>query len=92
MHFAILYNLHKKTEVRSDKMDQNRINRINELARKSKTVGLTPEEKQEQQRLRNEYINEFRNSLKSTLDSIVIMDEKGNKRPLKQKTNTTEKH
>ncbi|AEV68829.1 DUF896 domain-containing protein [Acetivibrio clariflavus] len=73
-------------------MDQNRINRINELARKSKTVGLTPEEKQEQQRLRNEYINEFRNSLKSTLDSIVIMDEKGNKRPLKQKTNTTEKH
>lgn len=74
-------------------MDQNKINRINELARKSKTIGLTPAEKQEQQMLRNEYINEFRNSLKSTLDSIVIVDEKGNKKPLKQKTDTiTEKH
>jgi len=74
-------------------MDQNKINRINELARKSKTIGLTPAEKQEQQMLRNEYISQFRNNLKSTLDSIVIVDEKGNKRPLKQKTDTiTEKH
>ncbi|HOQ01144.1 MAG TPA: DUF896 domain-containing protein [Acetivibrio clariflavus] len=67
-------------------MDQNKINRINELARKSKTVGLTPAEKQEQQRLRDEYISEFRNNLKSTLESIVIVDEQGNRRPLKKKT------
>jgi uncharacterized protein YnzC (UPF0291/DUF896 family) len=74
-------------------MDQNKINRINELSRKAKTTGLTPEEKIEQQNLRSEYINEFRNSLKSTLDTIVIVDEKGNKRPLKQKNNIApEKH
>lgn len=74
-------------------MDQNKINRINELSRKAKTTGLTPEEKQEQQILRSEYINEFRNSLKSTLDTIVIVDEHGNKRPLRQKNNiSNEKH
>jgi len=74
-------------------MDQNKINRINELSRKAKTVGLTPAEKQEQQILRSEYINEFRNSLKSTLDTIVIVDEHGNKRPLRQKNNiSNEKH
>ncbi|HPU41613.1 MAG TPA: DUF896 domain-containing protein [Acetivibrio clariflavus] len=69
-------------------MDQNKINRINELARKSKTVGLTPAEKQEQQRLRDEYISKFRNNLKSTLESIVIVDEQGNRRPLKKKNDT----
>lgn len=74
-------------------MDQNKINRINELSRKAKTTGLTPEEKQEQQILRSEYINEFRNNLKSTLDTIVIVDEHGNKKPLKQKNNVPkEKH
>ena len=33
-------------------MDQKSINRINELARKAKTVGLTPEEKEEQKKHR----------------------------------------
>lgn len=74
-------------------MDQNKINRINELSRKAKTTGLTPEEKMEQQTLRSEYINHFRNNLKSTLETIVIVDEKGNKRPLKKKSDVeTEKH
>lgn len=74
-------------------MDQSKINRINELSKKSKTLGLTPAEKQEQQMLRSEYINDFRNSLKSTLDTIVVVDEQGNKRPLKEKTNPApEKH
>lgn len=72
-------------------MDKNKLNRINELSRKSKTVGLTPAEKEEQQILRKEYINEFRNSLKSTLDTIVIVDEQGNKRPLKKKNDITQK-
>ncbi len=66
-------------------MEQSKINRINELSRKSKSTGLTPEEKKEQVMLRSEYINEFRKSLKSTLDTIVLVDEQGNKIPLKEK-------
>lgn len=65
-------------------MDQTRIKRINELARKSKTEGLTNEEKQEQQNLRQEYIKEFKSGLKSTLDSIVIVDKDGNRKILKR--------
>lgn len=74
-------------------MDKTKIDRINELSKKSKTTGLTPAEKQEQQVLRSEYIKDFRNSLKSTLDTIVVVDEKGNKKPLKEKNNASlEKH
>ena len=36
-------------------MDKNKINRINELYKKSKTTGLTDAEKEEQQKLRTEY-------------------------------------
>lgn len=66
-------------------MDQAIINRINELSKKSKIIGLTPEEKIEQQELRQKYIKAFRNNLQSTLDSIVIVDKDGNKRELKPK-------
>ncbi|WP_010247412.1 DUF896 domain-containing protein [Acetivibrio cellulolyticus] len=66
-------------------MEQSKINRINELSKKSKSVGLTPAEKEEQQILRNEYIKNFRNNLKSTLDTIVVVDEQGKKKPLKEK-------
>ncbi len=55
------------------------IARINELAKKSKTVGLTEEEKQEQQKLRREYIDSFTASLRVQLDNTYIVDEKGNK-------------
>lgn len=68
-------------------MDQKKIQRINELSKKSKTSGLTPEEKAEQQVLRKEYIEAFRSNLKSTLETIVVVDEKGNKKPLKKDLN-----
>lgn len=60
------------------------LNRINELARKEREVGLTEQEKEEQQRLRREYIDAFKTSLKSQLDNIVVVDENGNKKPLKK--------
>ena len=60
------------------------LDRINELARKQISVGLSEEEKIEQAQLRKEYIEAFKNSLRSQLDSIVIVDEKGNKKPLKK--------
>ena len=55
-------------------MTEEGIKRINELYHKSKDVGLTPEEKEEQARLRQEYIQSVRNNLKSMLDNIEVVD------------------
>jgi uncharacterized protein YnzC (UPF0291/DUF896 family) len=63
-------------------MDENLIKRINELARKAKTVGLTEEEIAEQKKLRDEYRFAFRQNLTQQLEHTYIMDEKGNKRKL----------
>ena len=51
-----------------------RIDRINELSKKSKTEGLTELEKKEQDKLRKEYIKSFRKNLKSQLDNIEFID------------------
>ena len=64
-------------------MEQKRIDRINDLARKAKTVGLTEEEVQERAVLRREYIDSVVGSLRSNLDNTWVVDEKGNKRKLK---------
>ena len=67
-------------------MLEDKIQRINELARKSRTPeGLTDEEKEEQARLRQEYVAEWRLGVTQVLDNTYIMDEKGNKRKLKTK-------
>lgn len=58
-------------------MEKSRINRINELAKKAKTVGLTPDEKKEQQRLRKEFLAVFRMNLRAQLDNIDIEEEDG---------------
>ena len=64
-------------------MDQRKIDRINFLAKKSRTPeGLTEEERQEQAALRREYIDSFKRSLCMQLDNTYIVDEKGNKRKL----------
>ncbi|MGN1118462.1 MAG: DUF896 domain-containing protein [Acutalibacteraceae bacterium] len=68
-------------------MTQEKIDRINELARKSKTPeGLTDHEKAEQAFLRREYIDSFKRSLVSQLDNTYIVDEKGNKRKVEKKS------
>lgn len=66
-------------------MTQEKINRINELAHKSKTVGLTDEEKDEQAKLRREYIDSFKASLIGQLENTYIVDEKGNKKKVTRK-------
>ncbi|WJH34080.1 DUF896 domain-containing protein [Paenibacillus aurantius] len=59
-------------------MDET-IARINELARKAKTVGLTDEEVEERNELRKIYIEAFKSSLKVQLDSIkYVEDEEDN--------------
>ena len=60
-------------------MQDEKIRRINELAKKSREEGLTPEELQEQQTLRAEYVASFRASLKAQLDNTVIVDADGNR-------------
>lgn len=56
-------------------MTQEKIDRINELARKSRTPeGLTPAEKEEQTALRNEYRAGFVRNLKAQLDNIEVVD------------------
>ena len=57
------------------------VDRINFLAKKSRTEGLTPEEAEEQAKLRREYIDAYKASLTAQRDSIVGGDEHGNKRP-----------
>ena len=68
-------------------MEQKKIDRINELAKKMKTVELTEEEKAEQAVLRREYIDSFKRSLTGQLDNMYIVDEKGNKTKVERKGN-----
>lgn len=58
-------------------MTQEKINRINELARKSKAEGLTSAEKDEQAILRREFIDNIKAGLKAQLDNIDIENEDG---------------
>lgn len=67
-------------------MTQEKINRINELARKQKSEGLTEAEKAEQHLLRSEYINAYKQSLISQLESTFIVEPDGTKRKVRRKT------
>ena len=60
-----------------------RLERINELARKAKAEGLTPEEIAERDVLRREYVNAVLGNVRAQLDSTYVVDEQGNKRKLK---------
>ena len=60
------------------------IARINALAKKAKTVGLTDEELAERDKLRRIYIDSVKANLVGHLDNTYVVDEKGNKRPLKK--------
>ena len=67
-------------------MEKSKVDRINELARKSKSVGLTPEEKEEQAQLRAEYIADFRRSTIEILDNTYLQRPDGTKEKLKTKS------
>lgn len=64
-------------------MRPDQLDRINELAKKKKTVGLTKEEETEQAGLRAEYIAGFRESLRGQLDRITIVEKDGSTHKLK---------
>lgn len=67
-------------------MEQQKIDRINFLAKKSKTLeGLTAAEKVEQQALRQEYLAGFRRNLRAQMENIYLVDENGNEQKLEKK-------
>ncbi|MDO5291831.1 MAG: DUF896 domain-containing protein [bacterium] len=65
-------------------MDEAKIGRINELAKKAKAEGLTAEEKQEQQELRQEFIAAVRGNLRAQLDNISVINPDGSVTEVKE--------
>lgn len=63
----------------------SRVDRINELAKKKKSIGLTDAEKAEQQKLYKEYLSAFRKNMEMQLDNVYIVDENGNEHKLRKK-------
>lgn len=59
-------------------LDPKKIERINELARKKKTVGLTQAEQDEQLLLRQEYLEVFRGGMRNHIEGLKVVDEEGN--------------
>jgi len=58
-------------------MDNTKIDRINTLTHKAKSVGLTEEEKKEQAELRQEYLAAVRQNLKAQLNNIDVKEKDG---------------
>jgi len=65
-------------------VDKKKVERINELARKSKVEPLSPEELAEQKALREEYLADFRRSMGAMLDNTVIEYPDGTRKSLKK--------
>ena len=68
-------------------MEKEKIERINFLAKKSKTEGLTEDERIEQRALRDEYIAGFRANLRGILDNTYIQNPDGTKTKVESKKN-----
>lgn len=71
---------------------EERIKRINELYHKSKAEGLPPEEKEENERLRAEYIQNIRSNLRAQLNNIDVVNEDGTVENLGDKYGGGKKH
>ncbi|EZH67352.1 hypothetical protein DH09_05310 [Bacillaceae bacterium JMAK1] len=56
---------------------QERIDRMNELAKRSRTIGLSSREIEEQQSLRVEYFDNLRNTFRNQLQSVTLVNEDG---------------
>ena len=69
-------------------MEHEKIERINELARKQRESGLTSEEKAEQAQLRQAYLREFRQGMEAMLDGVRLKRPDGTLEPLKKRNDT----
>lgn len=68
-------------------MTDERINRINELYKKSKNEGLSAEEKEEQTRLRKEFVADVKGNLRAQLNNIDMVNADGSVENLGEKYN-----
>ena len=66
-------------------MEKKKLDRISELAKKTREAELTAEEMCEQKSLREEFIAAYRENLREQLENMYVVDEKGNKVKLKKK-------
>ena len=66
-------------------IDKEMINRINELSRKQRSIGLTEEEKAEQQQLRRQYLDDIREQLSGMVENIEIVEKDGSRTPVRKK-------
>lgn len=66
-------------------MDESSIKRINELAHKAKSVGLSEEEKLEQASLRKAYIEAIKNNISNSLSNVRIVEKDGSLTEIKKK-------
>ncbi|MCJ7841237.1 DUF896 domain-containing protein [Lederbergia sp. NSJ-179] len=58
-------------------LPKDKIQRINQLAKKAKATGLTNEEAKEQSTLRAEYLKQFRSSMRKTIENVRVFDREG---------------
>lgn len=66
------------------KMAENLIARINELAKKKREIGLSPEEQAEQKQLYKEYLGNIRAQFDQTLDGVSVKEKDGSVVPFKE--------
>ena len=66
-------------------MNQEKIDRINELARKSRESKLSDAELEEQKQLRQEYIKSVKENFVKSIENITIIDADGKTRDVKKK-------
>lgn len=66
-------------------MEEYKIKRINELAKKAREQELTPEETAERDALRREYIESVKQNLAAQLDSTIVVEPDGTRRQLRRK-------
>ncbi|TWT01128.1 DUF896 domain-containing protein [Planomicrobium sp. CPCC 101079] len=59
-------------------LSPDKLKRINELSRKSKSTGLSLEEAKEQSALRQEYLQTFRETMRGTIENVKVIDPNGN--------------
>ena len=65
-------------------MDKKMLDRISELSRKKRSIGLTAEEQAEQQELYKVYLSEIRAQFSSTLDNVSVKEKAGKVVPFKE--------
>jgi len=59
-------------------LSKEKLARISELSKKSKTAGLSIEEAKEQSALRREYLETFRATMRDTIENVKVIDPEGN--------------